>query len=504
MIDVKETLGNAEEKMEMGVMYLEEQLARIRAGRANVAILDGIKVESYGSMVPLNQVANLSTPDPRSIAIRPWDKKQIKAIEKAIMDSDVGITPENNGEIIRLGIPVPTEERRRELSKQCNKIGEGTKVQIRNIRAEVKDKLKKAIKDGLSEDLEKDAEADLQKIHDKMIKKVDALLAAKDKEIMTVLYYILKSLQTGLVIRNTGSWYTVRTDDGDQLIDCKIKGNFRLKGIRSTNPVAVGDRVTVVPNQEGTAFITAIEDRRNYIIRKASNLSKQSHIIAANVDQAILVVTVNYPQTSTTFIDRFLASAEAYRVPVILVFNKVDMLDDDELRYLDMMVNLYETVGYECYRISAQEGDGVDALRPLLDGKITVLSGNSGVGKSTLINRLLPDANLRTADISDAHNTGMHTTTFSEMLALPAGGYIIDTPGIKGFGTFDIEREELTSYFKEIFHFSKDCRFSNCTHTHEPGCAVLKALDDHYISASRYQSYLSMLEDKEEGKYRKD
>jgi ribosome biogenesis GTPase len=311
----------------------------------------------------------------------------------------------------------------------------------------------------------------------------------------------------GLVIKNTGSWYTVLTDDG-QLIDCKIKGNFRLKGIRSTNPVAVGDRVQIVPNNEGTAFITEIEDRRNYIIRKSINLSKQSHIIAANVDQAILVVTVANPQTSTTFIDRFLASAEAYRVPVILVFNKTDLLDDDMRRYQEAMVNLYQTVGYECHQISAENGDGVDDLRPLLKDKITLLSGNSGVGKSTLINRLVPEANLRTSEISDAHNTGQHTTTFSEMIPLSpithhlTPGFLIDTPGIKGFGTFDMEPEELTSYFKEIFHFSQDCRFSNCTHTHEPGCAVLKALEDHYIAESRYQSYLSMLEDKDEGKYR--
>ena len=304
----------------------------------------------------------------------------------------------------------------------------------------------------------------------------------------------------GLVIKNTGSWYTVLTDD-DQLFDCKVKGNFRLKGIRSTNPVAVGDRVQIVTNQEGTAFITEIEDRRNYIIRKSINLSKQSHIIAANVDQALLVVTVNYPQTSTTFIDRFLASAEAYRVPVILVFNKTDLLDADEARYQQMMITLYETIGYQCLQVSAETGEGVEDLKKLLPGKITLLSGNSGVGKSTLINRLVPGANLRTSEISDAHNTGLHTTTFSEMIPME-GGWVIDTPGIKGFGTFDMEPEELTSYFKEIFHYSQDCRFSNCTHTHEPGCAVLKALEDHLISQSRYQSYLSMLNDKEEGKYR--
>ena len=308
----------------------------------------------------------------------------------------------------------------------------------------------------------------------------------------------------GLVIKNTGSWYTVLTDDG-RLLDCKVKGNFRIKGIRSTNPVAVGDRVTV---GEGN-WIVEIEDRRNYIIRKSINLSKQSHIIAANVDQAFLVVTVVNPQTSTTFIDRFLASAEAYRVPVVLVFNKTDLLSADELHYQQMLITLYQTIGYECRAVSAKQGEGIDELRAMLQGKITLLSGNSGVGKSTLINRLVPGVNLRTAEISDAHNTGQHTTTFSEMInlspALPQGegtSWLIDTPGIKGFGTFDIEPEELTSYFKEIFHFSKDCRFSNCTHTHEPGCAVLKALEEHYIAESRYQSYLSMLQDKDEGKYR--
>ncbi len=301
----------------------------------------------------------------------------------------------------------------------------------------------------------------------------------------------------GLVIKNTGSWYTILTDDG-LTADYKIKGNFRLRGIRSTNPVAVGDRVEI---KDG--FITEIEDRRNYIIRKSINLSKQSHILAANVDQALLVVTISKPETSTTFIDRFLASAEAYRVPVILIFNKTDLLSDDERHYQQMMIDLYETIGYECRAISATTGQGVEELRPLLDGKITLLSGNSGVGKSTLINQLVPHANQRVADISEAHQTGMHTTTFSEMIPLtPNSGWLIDTPGIKGFGTFDIEREELTSYFKEIFEFSKQCRFSDCTHTHEPGCAVLKAVEDHYIAQSRYQSYLSMLEDKDENKYR--
>jgi ribosome biogenesis GTPase len=293
----------------------------------------------------------------------------------------------------------------------------------------------------------------------------------------------------------------VLTDDGET-VESKIKGNFRLKGIRSTNPVAVGDRVGIVRNQEGTAFINEIDDRRNYIIRKSPNLSKQSHIIAANVDQAVLIATVNFPVTSTTFIDRFLASAEAYRIPVVLVLNKTDLMDEDDLRLQEMMATLYENIGYTCLQVSAETGMGLDQLKALLKDKISVFSGNSGVGKSTLLNRLIPGLSLRTAEISEAHKMGMHTTTFSEMIRLPEGGWVIDTPGIKGFGTFDMEPGEISGYFREIFHFSKDCKYGNCTHTHEPGCAVLKAVEDHYIAASRYNSYVSMLDDKDESKYR--
>lgn len=306
----------------------------------------------------------------------------------------------------------------------------------------------------------------------------------------------------GLVIKNTGSWYTVRTES-NELIECKIKGNFRLKGSRSTNPVAVGDYVHILQNKEGTAFISEIEDRKNYIVRKAANLSKQSHVLAANLDQCMLIVTVNYPETSTTFIDRFLASAEAYRVPVKLIFNKVDCYGEDDMRYLEGLMHLYTTIGYPCFSVSALTGEGVDAIRNELKGCVTLLSGNSGVGKSTLINALMPHLNVKTGEISYSHNKGMHTTTFSEMFPLPEDdGYIIDTPGIKGFGTFDMEEEEVGHYFKEIFYHSQNCRYGNCTHTHEPGCAVRQAVEEHLISESRYTSYLSMLDDKNEEKYR--
>lgn len=307
------------------------------------------------------------------------------------------------------------------------------------------------------------------------------------------------------VIKNTGSWYVVRTDDGTE-IDCKIKGNFRLKGIRSTNPIAVGDRVKIAVNESGTAFITEILPRKNYIIRRASNLSKESHILASNLDQTLLIVTLAHPTTSLTFIDRFLATAEAYRVPAIIVINKTDLLTDPEdMELLEAVKYLYESIGYPVITTSAKNGDGIDALRSGLEGKTTLISGNSGVGKTTLINDLIPGLDLRTAAISEVHDTGTHTTTFSEMFQLPGegGGYIIDTPGVRGFGTIEMDEHEVSHFFPEIFKFGADCRFNNCTHTHEPHCAVIKALEEGLISQSRYNSYLSILEDSNPDKYRK-
>ena len=308
-------------------------------------------------------------------------------------------------------------------------------------------------------------------------------------------------------------------DDGSD-VECRIKGNFRIRGIRSTNPVAVGDFVSV----DGE-WITDVEERKNYIIRRSTNLSKESHILAANIDQVALIVTINHPVTSTTFIDRFLATCEAYRVPAILIFNKIDLLTEEELAQLADLRALYDSIGYETLSISAKnlnseainaDGNEREAINALLAGQTTLLSGNSGVGKSTLLNALFGREMTRTGKISDAHDKGMHTTTFSEMYALnsetingeankpinPTQGWIIDTPGIKGFGSIDFEREEVSHYFRDIFAVSRDCRFGNCTHTNEPGCAVQEALIKGEIAISRYESYLSLLGDCEEGKYR--
>lgn len=298
-------------------------------------------------------------------------------------------------------------------------------------------------------------------------------------------------------------------DDGSD-VECRIKGNFRIRGIRSTNPVAVGDFVSV----DGE-WITDVEERKNYIIRRSTNLSKESHILAANIDQVALIVTINHPVTSTTFIDRFLATCEAYRVPALLIFNKIDILSEEEITQLHELRELYESIGYKTVEISAIHCQSSDIL-PLLENKTTLLSGNSGVGKSTLLNALFGREMTRTGKISDAHDKGMHTTTFSEMYALnsetingeankpinPTKGWIIDTPGIKGFGSIDFEREEVSHYFRDIFAVSRNCRFGNCTHTNEPGCAVKEAVVRGEIAISRYESYLSLLGDCEEGKYR--
>ena len=288
-------------------------------------------------------------------------------------------------------------------------------------------------------------------------------------------------------------------DDGTS-VECHIKGNFRIRGIRSTNPVAVGDFVEIQTLPDGTNWIVEIEERRNYIIRRSTNLSKESHILAANVDQVALIVTVNHPVTSTTFIDRFLATCEAYRVRALIIFNKIDLLTEEELVQLADLRALYESIGYETLAISAKSGQ-LSAVSDQLQGRVTLLSGNSGVGKSTLLNALFGREMTRTGKISDAHDKGMHTTTFSEMYFLPDGA-VIDTPGIKGFGSVDMTKEEVSHYFPEIFKIGRKCRFGNCTHTNEPGCAVLEAVEHGEIAMSRFESYISLLGDCDESKYR--
>lgn len=307
-------------------------------------------------------------------------------------------------------------------------------------------------------------------------------------------------MEKGIVIKSTGSWYTVETENGEKF-ECKIKGKFRIKEIKSTNPVAVGDHVnfnlqTQSKNdtEQKIGLITAIKERKNYIIRRSQNLSKQSHIIAANIDQAVLVVTLNFPVTTTTFIDRYLASAEAYRIPVLIVFNKTDRYDKQKLVELTELMQIYRKVGYQCLSTSAKNPDGIQELKDAIKDKTNVFNGHSGVGKSTLINILQPGLELKTMDISDVHNTGKHTTTYSALYKLNFGGYIIDTPGIKAFGMLEMEPWEISHYFPEIFKISENCQYNNCSHTHEPGCMVKKAVEKGEIASSRFISYLGLLE----------
>jgi ribosome biogenesis GTPase / thiamine phosphate phosphatase len=307
-------------------------------------------------------------------------------------------------------------------------------------------------------------------------------------------------LKEALVIKSTGSWYTVKTNDG-VIHNCRIKGKFRMDGIRTTNPISVGDKVDFEEKEEANVIVK-IHDRKNYIIRKSSNLSKHSQIIASNVDQAFLIVTVNYPLTTTTFIDRFLAAAEAYRIPVNLIFNKIDRYRPNDMERLAELKGIYESIGYKCYEISAKEGTHLEIIREALKGKINLLSGHSGVGKSTLINAIQPGLDLKTGEISEAHSQGKHTTTFSEMFELDFEGYIIDTPGIRGFGTIDMEKEEMSHFFPEIFKTSEHCQFNNCSHVHEPKCAVKGAVEIGKISMTRYESYLGMIMEDEDSKYR--
>ena len=310
----------------------------------------------------------------------------------------------------------------------------------------------------------------------------------------------------GRVIKNTGSSYVVKTDDGREY-SCRIKGNFRIKGIRTTNPVAVGDIVKISQASDDAYYIKEIIPRKNYIIRRASNLSKESHILAANIDRAILVASIFNPETPTTFIDRFLSTAEAYSIPAVIVLNKCDLWTEEITEYAEELKELYEKIGYKVLFTSATSGEGIEDLKTLITDKISLLAGNSGVGKTSLINALIPGLNLRTGDVSDMHHTGTHTTTFSEMIPLPDGGELIDIPGVKGFGMIEYQPAEVGHYFPEIFKKASDCRYSDCRHLGEPGCAVEEAVENGEISPSRFASYLSIMEEvmqnKGDDKYRK-